>query len=616
MRKQKNMRYAWSAILCALTFLILCTGCDRIAQEKYNMQDYCTEDQSLYNFTEQITAMGNIVATAMYGEEQILICQDVTENTMLRRKIWLFSYLTGEMKLCSNLEVEADADFYVTSSRYSVLSTSPFVFADMYEDKIYIYTDDFSDYSVVVLEKYTMPSGMFVCADQFYFMDFNTCRVYCHGLEEFSSETRKIDYLMLREESQMIFEPDFNTASFYLEDVSADGNYLRLFAENLQDNEYYYYLYNIKTEKYEEMYQLDSDASVLWNNWAEDKYLNEVLPSAVARFEMIDYTEKSRYTTKIEPQVVYSVVRYDTNISDTQSHILFYAVDEHTELISELFLWEYAKAECDAAGDQPDRNNADLPVQIDYAQLTDKAQILEEKYGINIIMGENVTCDFEAYDYKQVTDAQRINAALEQLELALEAFPDGMCEEMASDYAIGFNIYLCGTFTPKNNENISDAGAFFVFENGYYNLAMNIMLDNTEANVIHEMTHAIDDYFVFCGASEQLEDDWQACNPEGFTYLQSYFGYEELYEYTYADDYESIDDIYFSDSYARTFPGEDRSRVFEYFGSEYFKDDWILESQSLRRKARLLLDYCTQYMECFSEDDDYGLKRRAEELGW
>ena len=128
--------------------------------------------------------------------------------------------------------------------------------------------------------------------------------------------------------------------------------------------------------------------------------------------------------------------------------------------------------------------------------------------------------------------------------------------------------------------------------------------------------HAIDNYFVQCGASEQLEADWQACNPEDFTYHQSYFGYEELYEHTYADDYESVNDIYFIDTYSCTFPGEDRSRVFEFFGSEYCKEDWLLESKPLQRKARLLLDYCGEYLECFGEDEAYGLKQKAEERGW
>lgn len=617
MKQQKNKVHILLVIAYTLAMAMLCTGCDKTALKKYDMAMYhVEEDASLYNFAEQIADMENVVATTMYGADAILICEEAMNGDELHRKLWLFSYLTGEKKLCSDLEITVGPEYQMTSYRFSVLSASPFVLCDMYEGNIYIYTDDLSDYSILSFEEYTMPSSMFVRADNFYFMDFNTCKVYRHGMEEFETVSKTLNYEMFRKEAQLVFEPDFNTSSFHLEGVSEDGSYLRLFAENLEDNEYYYYLYNTQTKKYEEIYQLDCNADVLWSSWEGDKSLVSVVPSAVARYEMIDYVEKRAYATKIEPEVVYSFVECDVDISVAQNYVLFYAVDEKDETITELFLWEYAKAESEAAENPPVKNQIAVPEEIDYAQLTDKAEMLEDKYGINIIMGENVTREFDAYDYEQVTDEERISFALEELEQALDAFPDGMCAEMSEDYAIGFNIYLCGTFTPKNEENISDAGAFFIFDSGYYNLAMNIMLENTEANVIHEMTHAIDDYFGFCGASEQLEADWQTCNPDGFMYLESYFGYEDLYEYTYADDYETIDDIYFVDSYACTFPSEDRSRIFEFFGSEFCKDDWLLKSESLRRKARMLLDYCTEYLECFSEDEEYGLKKKAEELGW
>ena len=617
MEKKRMKSHIWFVVAFVLVGVMFCTGCDRSVLQKYEMEMYRTqEDASLYDFTEQIADMSNVVATAMYGEDCILLCEELMEEGGLHRKVWLFSYLTGEKTLCSDLEVTAEGKYQITSQRFSVLSANPFVLCDAYEQKIYIYTDDFSKYSVIEMEEYTMPSGMFVCDAGLYFMDFHTCKVYKHGMSEYETETKSIDYKTFREESQLIYEPDFNTTAHNLEAVSEDGNYLRLYAENLKDNEFYYYLYHVPTKKYEEMYQLDTDMGVLWTSWDGGKSFAEIVPSAAARYEMVDYPQKKAYKTKIEPEAVYSFVECDRIRSATQDAILFYVIDEHTEMITELFLWKYTETTQEEADKPPKKIMAELPREIDYEELTEQAKRLEEKYGIHIIMGENVTREFEAYDYVQVTDKERIFRALEELELALNAFPDGMCEEMTSDYAIGFNIYLCGAFTPKNKENISDAGAFFVFENGYYNLAMNILLENTESNVIHEMTHALDDYFEFCGASEQLEIDWQACNPDGFEYLGSYFGYEELYEYTYAEDYETVDDIYFIDTYACTFSGEDRSRVFEFFGSEFCEGDWLLESEPLRHKARVLLDYCMEYLECFREDEEYGLKEKAQELGW
>lgn len=616
MKKQKFGQYVL-AFLCCAFMMAVSAGCERNAEPEYNIEDFqTTDDVSLYNVSQQLSEMQNVIVTAMYKEDRILICQDVEMEGEIYRKIWLFSYLTGEKELCSNLKVSARTDYQTSAYRFSVLGTIPFVLCDMYESKIYIYTDDFSSYSTVSLEEYTMPSGMFVRSSGFYFMDFNTCKVYRHEMTKFADEVKEIDYKAFREESQMIFAPDIHTASIHLEDVSKDGKELRFFAENLMDNEYYYYRYCVPDKEYKEIYQMKYNASALWCAFDGDRYLNEVVPSAVSRYEWIDYTEKLRYTTKVEPEVVYNMVHCDTNIMDGQKYILFYVVDETTEFITELFLWEYEKAEREAVDIAPEKEYGELPVEVEYTNLTDKAELLEEKYDVNIVMGENVTCDFDAYEYEKVVDEAMISDALDQLEVAFNAFPDGICAEMTSDYASGFHIYLCGTFTPKDSENISDAGAFYTFENGCYNLAVDVTLGNTEANVIHEMTHAIDDYFSFCGASEQLEKDWSACNPNGFAYLNSYFGYEELSEYTCWDDYESVHDIYFVDAYSCTFPGEDRSRVFEYFGSETYKEDWLLDSEPLRRKAGVLLDYCSKYLECFRTDKIYGIKTKSEELGW
>lgn len=617
MKKHKDIRYILLIIACILALAVLCFGCEKITPYRYDMENYRTpEDASLYSFTEQLTDMECVVATAMYGSDSILIYEEVAEDNTMHKKVWLFSYLTGERKLCSDLEVTMNKDYQVTSHRFSVINAAPLVLCDRYEEKIYIYTEDFSDYSVMAMEDYVMPLGMIVRGDGFYFMDFNTCKVYVHDMKEFKFATRSLNYKTFREESQLIFEPDYNVSSVNLESVSEDGNYLRLFAQNYRDKEYYYYVYNIQTEMYEEMYQFDGKENALWSSWEETKWLSLVVPSAVSRYEMIDCAQKRAYTVKIEPEVIYSIVECDANISDTQDAILFYVVDENKETITGLFLWKYAQSESEPIDLLPEKIRSEIPEEIEYGQLTDKANDLEEKYGINIIMGENVTFEFDAYDYEQVTDEEHIFRALEELERALDAFPEEMCTEMSADYAIGFNIYLCGTFSPKNEDNISDAGAFYIYDEGYYNLAMNIMLDNTEANVIHEMTHAIDDYFRFCGAFEHLEEAWQACNPDGFRYLESYFDYEEEYEYTMNDEYNSPDDIYFLDTYSKTFPGEDRSRIFEFFGSEYWEGDWLLSAEPLRRKARVLMDYCTEHLECFRVDEEYGLKTKAEELGW
>ncbi len=637
--KKKNRGYILLAVAYLLALSVLCTGCEKTYNEKtynekitsynekitpynekitpykYDMINYRTQEANLYNFTEQLADMEHVVMTVLYGNDSILM-YELTDGNEPRKKVWLFSYLTGEKKLCSDLSAEAEKEYFVSPDRFLVLSAKPFVFLDVYMGKICIYTDDFSGYSTMSFEEYPTPLGMFVREGGFYFMDFHTCKGYRHELGEYRNTAKQMNYITFREESQIVFVPASHMGSSSLDCVSEDGSCLRIYAECLRDNKPYYYIYNIQTQTFEEMYRFEDDGDTLWNSWNYEKSLSSIEPSSEQRYKMTDYEDGKVYETKIEPELIYCYVDYDPNLSAEQNKVLFFAVDVSGVKISELFLWDYANAKSETADRQPEKIYSEIPQEIDYADVTDKAEFLEEKYGINIIMGENVTVDFDAYAYEQVTDEQRIYYALERLELAMNTFPDGMCAEMAADYALGFNVYLCGTITAKYDEIISEAGAFFIFDNGYYNLVMNIKLDNLESNLIHEMTHAIDSYFISCGAAAQLVEDWQACNPEGFEYIYSYFDYEGEFEYTYFDDFEDINEVYFCDMYAKTFPTEDRSRIFEYFGSEYYEGDLALESQPLRKKARLLLDYCTEYMECFTEDEEYGLKINAEELGW
>ena len=127
MKKRKFWKYALAVLGCIL-ILVSNVGCNRIAEEKYKIQNYRTEaDVSLYNVSPRFSEMENVVVTAMYKEDQILICQDLEDEGDVYRKIWLFSYLTGEKELCSNLKVSAGTDYQASAYRFSVLGTVPFV---------------------------------------------------------------------------------------------------------------------------------------------------------------------------------------------------------------------------------------------------------------------------------------------------------------------------------------------------------------------------------------------------------------------------------------------------------------------------------------------------------
>ncbi len=617
-RKQNSNSINYTRNIGMLILFVLvalfCNGCQNMAP--YDMEDYQLEyDKSLYQFGGQLEEMPNLVAVTSYGESEILLYEEWREEQQLHKKIWLFSYLTGEKKLCSEFIQSENTHYQATSDRFEVLHSKPFVLMDTYANKMYIYNEELSDYSTVKFrqkEQILEPCGN---SDAFYFMDTRTCKVYKNSLREFENNCREIDYETLCEESELLYKPDYNMSYASVRAMSEDGKKLCLNAQSMIDQKQYDYIYDMETRCYEEIYERLDEYGDIWNSWDYDYGFREIKPSAYPRYSFADYKTGIEYIVKIEPEIVYSHVEIARETLDTSDRMLFYVVDEDQEQIVDVLLWDYQKAEPRTLYKHIEKKPVDFPREIDYGELTRKAEALEEKYAVNIIMGENVVCEFEAYDYLHMTEREQIKNALSEIERAFEIFPDGMCKEMVSEQALGFNIYLCGNLMSKSEENISEAGAFFTHTNGYYHLALNLSSGSVEANFVHEMTHAIDKFFETIGVLEELNQEWSKCNPEGFDYLYSYFEYEDKIENTYADTFEHIDEVYFCDTYSKTFPTEDRSRVFEWFGTSCYEEDPVLESEALKKKAKLLLRYCEKHMECFRMDEEYGLKHRAKELG-
>jgi hypothetical protein len=57
---------------------------------------------------------------------------------------------------------------------------------------------------------------------------------------------------------------------------------------------------------------------------------------------------------------------------------------------------------------------------------------------------------------------------------------------------------------------------------------------------------------------------WESATPVPDAYTYSYDDYYDNYKYTISDGYDDPENVWFTDSYGRTFPTEDRARLFEY----------------------------------------------------
>ena len=107
--------------------------------------------------------------------------------------------------------------------------------------------------------------------------------------------------------------------------------------------------------------------------------------------------------------------------------------------------------------------------------------------------------------------------------------------------------------------------------------------ENVEQNFYHELCHVLD---AFIYANSRDLDVWDTLNPKGFAYDYSY----ELYQ-NHGTEYLEGKDQAFVDAFSRTYPKEDRARVWEYalmpdneafFDSEIMQNKLYLLSFSIR----------------------------------
>ncbi len=216
------------------------------------------------------------------------------------------------------------------------------------------------------------------------------------------------------------------------------------------------------------------------------------------------------------------------------------------------------------------------------------ASAIEEKYGIYVYSDElSLDGAFSDYECKHIDDNLKILDGLELLDDCLSKYPSGFFSDICKGTAYDrIEIYLTCGFTPLDTYGIDTAIALTSTREGSIIMAFDMdysyMLgQNLAHEFMHTMEYNIADYLIRRGTN--IDDYWNAANPEGFEYLYSYHdkngGQASDTTYTTLDDEMTA---YFFDAYSKTFPSEDRARVFEYLCKG---EPSIYKSPYLRAKA-------------------------------
>ena len=144
-----------------------------------------------------------------------------------------------------------------------------------------------------------------------------------------------------------------------------------------------------------------------------------------------------------------------------------------------------------------------------------------------------------------LTDANRINALLNELNRNLALYPNSFFKEInTGNYNL--SIYLLKRYSQKNVTGITDSTSQHVI--------ISLATDYSYIESLHhELYHYIEKYMYKRGANYTT---WNLLNPEGF----SYGNINKGYSFTNGNNRNA----FFVNDYAQTDPYEDRASTFEY----------------------------------------------------
>lgn len=237
------------------------------------------------------------------------------------------------------------------------------------------------------------------------------------------------------------------------------------------------------------------------------------------------------------------------------------------------------------------------------------AEAIRNQWGVRVYYGGSGN-DFrdDTYAGSVSEDALLIGRALQQVDLFCQRLPQGMIQEACVPPTRYIAIYLPGTIMQKGGAGIlAPAGFSSTYgEERYIVIAMN-EIANLMENLAHEFMHAMEDRLFEADylLGRRMMDDWELLAPQdgkgGYA-----FAYHDQDGNPYGDTAYTAEDpqaaqdkqrIYFVDPYARTYPLEDRARIFEHLFNADGELPFYFHDTPLQAKAQYL---CALIRECFA----------------
>ena len=223
------------------------------------------------------------------------------------------------------------------------------------------------------------------------------------------------------------------------------------------------------------------------------------------------------------------------------------------------------------------------------ASLYERAAAIGEKYGVTIRIADQCDTLYDDFESELVTDPALISLGLDDTEAALSRYPDGFFRQLHYGSIREIEISLAGSLTPRRPDEYD--GGVNAFAQPLYEKYIIVMdlHQTTEVNSHHEFSHMIDKRLQWDADHRNgamfSEAAWAAMNPTGFDYDWTYSVYNSRSG--------SVNFDYFINSYAMTYPTEDRAQIWENAMMGYY---WNFTPKPLEEK---LLYYSRCIRDCF-----------------
>ncbi len=230
----------------------------------------------------------------------------------------------------------------------------------------------------------------------------------------------------------------------------------------------------------------------------------------------------------------------------------------------------------------------------------EEAGRIAKKHGIGIhVRQDGASFQNDTYQARQMDDALRLNDALQELDVFFSKLPPGMPGEALVFPKTRFAIYLCGEIIPKNANGIASASGIASGSGEERYIALNVRDSSFQRNLAHEFMHVMEDrlWENGQGTPERLLGQWDRLGPADQEWHGFAYSYHNPDMTEWADGRFTADDVtaqenprevWFLDAYSRTFPLEDRARIFEYLfiaedttGAVFSYPNLLLKAQCL-----------------------------------